>query len=88
MASPNPLGRPKLPAEVVELARMESAASIARLAWLRDNSTSDAVQLAASVALLDRGFGRPPQMIATQNLSPRVIVVRNDPKVIEHAPRE
>jgi hypothetical protein len=86
MASPNPVGRPRVQAEITELARRECPKAIRRLAWLRDNSDSHAVQLAASVALLDRGYGRPPMLIATADMSPKIVVVAAPEKVIDHAP--
>jgi hypothetical protein len=60
--SGNPGGRPKLLEEVRELAQKETAASIQALAEIRDSAKAPAQsRVAASVALLDRGWGRPNQ---------------------------
>lgn len=59
--SGNPGGRPKGYKDVVDLARKEGPASIKKLAYLRDNAETEAVQKAAADSLLDRGFGKPTQ---------------------------
>jgi hypothetical protein len=64
--SGNPGGRPRAIVEVVELARRETAASIAALVRVRDaEDTPPAAVVAAATALLDRAWGRPPQAITT-----------------------
>lgn len=63
--SGNPGGRPKQVLEVIELARKETAASLRTLAEIRDDKKAVApARVAASTALLDRGWGKPTQMIA------------------------
>ena len=58
--SGNPGGRPKAIVEVQELARRETAASIAALVRIRDaEDTPPAAVVAAATALLDRGWGKP-----------------------------
>jgi len=60
--SGNPGGRPKALMEVIHLARAETAASIKTLAKIRDKEAApDAARVAASTALLDRGWGKPSQ---------------------------
>jgi hypothetical protein len=60
--SGNPGGRPKAVVEVQELARLETAASIAALVRIRDaEDTPPAAVVAAATALLDRAWGRPVQ---------------------------
>lgn len=60
--SGNPLGYPKALVEVRELARNHTQAAIDALAAkLRDRK--GAVVVAAAVALLDRGWGRPIQTV-------------------------
>jgi hypothetical protein len=60
--SGNPGGRPKLVAEVRDLAQDETAASIKTLASIRDNARAPAqARVAACSALLDRGWGKPAQ---------------------------
>lgn len=61
--SGNPGGRPKKDNEITLLAQEECAAAIQRLAFWRDSGEARA-SVAASVALLDRGLGKPPQSIA------------------------
>jgi len=60
--SGNPGGRPRAIVEVQELARRETAASIAALVRIRDaEDTPPAAVVAAATALLDRAWGRPVQ---------------------------
>ena len=56
----NPGGRPKILAEVLELARAHTNKAIDRLAQLMD-SPEDDVALRAGEALLTRAWGRPLQ---------------------------
>jgi hypothetical protein len=64
--SGNPGGRPKAIVEVQELARRETAASIAALVRIRDaEDTPPAAVVAAATALLDRAWGKP---VATHEL--------------------
>lgn len=60
--SGNPGGRPKENDEIKRLAQQECAAAIKRLAFWRDSSEARA-SVAASTALLDRGYGKPAQAI-------------------------
>lgn len=60
--SGNPGGRPKEAPEVKELARVHTTEAIERLVfWLRSDNPKASV--AAALALLDRGFGRPEQAV-------------------------
>ena len=83
----DPNRRTKVMAEITELARIEAPAAIKRLAWLRDHAQSEQVQAYCAEALLNRGYGRPPQVIGVTH-APRVIVVALTEKVIEHEPGE
>jgi hypothetical protein len=58
----NPRGRPLENAEVKELARRQGPAAIARLTQLM-HCDDPQVSIAASRALLDRGYGRPEQSV-------------------------
>lgn len=62
--SGNPGGRPKGEGDIRELARQHTPQAIRRLVKVMndDNATASA-QVAASTALLDRGWGRPAQTI-------------------------
>jgi hypothetical protein len=60
--SGNPGGRVGVPAEVRDLARQHSTEAIERLIhWMK--SDDGRISVAAANALLDRGFGRPTQLI-------------------------
>ncbi|MBN9534820.1 MAG: hypothetical protein J0H10_15860 [Alphaproteobacteria bacterium] len=61
--SGNPGGRPRNDNEVKRLARKHTKAAIERLGfWL--NSDNAKASVSAAQALLDRGWGKPTQMIA------------------------
>jgi hypothetical protein len=84
--SGNPGGRPKALMAVINLAREHTEASIAALAEIRDSkSAPDSARIAACVALLDRGWGKPTQPFdAEDNLKDsitgiQVRFVRPDP---------
>lgn len=61
--SGNPGGRPKVAQEVRDLARQHGAAAVEALAKILHDSPSEKSRIAAAVALLDRGYGKPPQEI-------------------------
>lgn len=60
--SGNPGGRPKEDNEVRDLARKHTKRAIERLAFWMDSDNPKA-SVAASQALLDRGYGKPAQSI-------------------------
>jgi len=61
-ASGNPGGRPKELPDVRALARSRGKEAIDTLhGIMRDEKAPPAARIAASVALLDRGYGRPEQ---------------------------
>jgi hypothetical protein len=60
--SGNPGGRVGVPAEVRDLARQHSTEAIERLIhWMK--SDDGRISVAAANALLDRGYGRPAQLV-------------------------
>jgi hypothetical protein len=62
--SGNPGGRPKVVAEVKELAREHTAEAIQTLVSIMDNpKAAPASRVSAANALLDRGYGKPPQHV-------------------------
>ena len=62
--SGNPGGRPKVIAEVKELAREHTGAAIETLVSIMSNpKAAPAARVSAANALLDRGYGKPPQHI-------------------------
>jgi hypothetical protein len=70
--SGNPGGQPKGLAEVRELARAYTRMAIDRLAHIAENGRAEMAQIAASTALLDRGWGRPTQPIGGDDDMPPV----------------
>jgi hypothetical protein len=67
--SGNPGGRPKENDEVKQLARQHTEAAITRLVqWMQDDNPKASV--AACIALLDRGWGRPTQAISGEGGGP------------------
>ena len=62
--SGNPGGRPKVIAEVKELAREYTGEAIKTLVSIMTNAkAAPAARVSAANALLDRGYGKPPQHI-------------------------
>jgi hypothetical protein len=62
--SGNPGGRPKVVAEVKELARAHTGEAIETLVSIMTNiKSAPAARVSAANALLDRGYGKPPQHI-------------------------
>jgi uncharacterized protein DUF5681 len=62
--SGNPGGRPKVVAEVRELARAHTGEAIETLVSIMSNpKCAPASRVSAANALLDRGYGKPPQHI-------------------------
>jgi hypothetical protein len=59
--SGNPGGRPKVLADVQDLARQRVPAAITELAWLAVKAKSETARIAACRELLDRGYGKPRQ---------------------------
>lgn len=61
--SGNPGGRPKVVAEVRELARSYTEQAIASLAKIATAGRSEAARVSAASALLDRGWGKAAQHV-------------------------
>ncbi len=62
--SGNPSGRPKIVGEIQHLARKATTLAIETLTRIAsDRKAPPAAQVAAAVALLDRGYGRPGQAV-------------------------
>lgn len=60
--SGNPSGRPKVIVSLVELAREHTTAAVETLAEIMgDAEASCSARVSAASALLDRGYGKPPQ---------------------------
>ena len=74
--SGNPGGRPRVAAEVKELARDHGPRAIERLRELME-SENEAVACRAAESLLDRGFGRAPQAVHLGTDSSVIVVDRS-----------
>lgn len=62
--SGNPGGRPRIPADVKELARAMAKPAVDALAEIvKSKKAPAAARVSAAVALLDRGYGKPAQTI-------------------------
>lgn len=61
--SGNPGGRPKVMADLQSLARVYTEKAVKELARLAAEAVSESARIAAICALLDRGYGRPAQVI-------------------------
>ena len=70
--SGNPGGRPHVVAEVRELARSHTAAAIERLVQEMTNGDTSHARIAASNALLDRGWGKATQPIGGDSEMPSI----------------
>jgi hypothetical protein len=63
--SGNPGGRPKVLGDVQELARQQSPEAINTLVAIMQNEKAPpAARVAAANSLLDRGYGKPTQLIS------------------------
>jgi hypothetical protein len=77
--SGNPGGRPKVVAEVKELARAHTGEAIETLVSIMTNPKSaPAARVSAANSLLDRGYGKPPQHITGEG-GPRYVVRLPEP---------
>jgi len=65
--SGNPGGRPRVVGELRELARAHAPEAIEELARLAMKARSESARVAAIRELLDRGYGKPTQFLATDN---------------------
>ena len=74
--SGNPGGRPKVVAEVRELARQRAPEAIAALVKVMTEGKSEAARVAAANSLLDRGWGKPTLPIAGDDEAGPVRITR------------
>jgi hypothetical protein len=58
--SGNPSGRPKADRVIQELARTHTPEALSALVEIATKGRSESARVAAAVAILDRGWGRPP----------------------------
>jgi hypothetical protein len=62
--SGNPGGKPKELKGIQELARVHAPTAIETLARIARTGKSESARVGAATALLDRGYGRPPQFVS------------------------
>ena len=82
----------KAPADLRSLARAHTELSVQTLAGIARNSTSDQARVAAAQALLDRGWGKPPQVHSGEDGGSIRVIIRQiidvtreaEPVLIEH----
>ena len=58
---PNPTPKKKLPMDLKSLARSYTTRAISTLGGIAEGGESEAARVAAAIALLDRGWGKPNQ---------------------------
>jgi|SRR6516164_535610 len=58
--SPNPGGRPKIVADVRDLARQHTRTALETLVEICRHGKTESARVAAANSLLDRGWGKPP----------------------------
>ena len=61
--SGNPSGMSRALVEVTDLARQHAPEAMAALVEIATQGKSESARVAAAIALLDRGYGKPPQAI-------------------------
>ena len=62
--SGNPGGRPKIRVDMRERVRVHAGTAIdTLLAVMHDDKAPAAARVSAAIAILDRGYGRPPQAV-------------------------
>jgi uncharacterized protein DUF5681 len=80
--SGNPGGRPKVIAEVRDLARQHTALAIETLVHTMEHGDKDAARVTAAQALLDRGWGKPVQgldVTGPEGPQLRIFIQRDSP---------
>jgi hypothetical protein len=71
----------KTPTEIASLARAHTESAIRTLANIMASSTSDPARVTAANSLLDRGWGKPTQLMAgDENHAPLAIIVTGVPR--------
>jgi hypothetical protein len=82
--SGNPGGRPKVVAEVRELAREHTSEAVETLVSIMTNpKAAPAARVSAANALLDRGYGKPPQHITGEGGPSYVVRLPEPCKTVE-----
>ena len=85
---------PRSPSDIRSLARSHTNLAIKVLAGIAKDGTNDGARVAAAVALLDRGWGKPAQMHSGGDGGDIRITIRKmfdgreeeEPLLLEHEP--
>ena len=64
----------KAPADIRSLARAHTAMALQTLAGIAQHGESEAARVAAAIALLDRGWGKPSQPVTGEDGEGPIIV--------------
>ena len=86
----------RAPTDIRSLARSHTEIAIKILAGIAKDGTNDAARVSAAVALLDRGWGKPPQAHTGEDGEGKIrVVIRHivegrdvEPRVIEHEAKQ
>jgi hypothetical protein len=71
----------KTPTQIASLARAHTESAIRTLANIMSHSESDPARVTAANSLLDRGWGKPTQLLAgDENHAPLAIIVTGVPR--------
>jgi hypothetical protein len=71
----------KTPTQIASLARAHTESAIRTLANIMSHSESDPARVTAANSLLDRGWGKPTQLMAgDENHAPLAIIVTGVPR--------
>ncbi len=73
---PNPGGRPKQQSEVIQLARELSVDAVRSLHKIATKGKSERARIEATVALLDRAYGRPKVQIENEGNPLTITAIR------------
>jgi len=84
----------RAPTDIRSLARSHSSLAIKVLAGIAKDGTNEGARVAAAVALLDRGWGKPPQAHTDKDDKEICITIRQlfehrdeeEPLLLEHEP--
>jgi hypothetical protein len=87
----NPRGRPKKTEQVIEIeamARQYAPQAMEALVKIAMTGKSDSARVAASIAILDRAFGRPRQSLEAKNASNVQYFISDQPLTAEEWERD
>src|SRR5215207_4338328 len=71
-SSPNPGGRPKVIADIRDLARQHTTTALQALVQIAENGEHEAARVSAASAILDRAWGKPTTVLAGDDSMPPI----------------